>query len=124
MPKFTHLTQDEKDMICHMKLDGYSGSSIAQIVHKSRQCISAYLNSLPSPADGSEPFNDKLPDGITQRDAFSVCHMFNCGLKMNRIRYYSELSDPEIYQIFAFVKKPARPGIKPKTDHSPTPSEE
>ena len=117
MPKFTHLTRDEKDEICLLKLDGLSGSKIAQQLGKTRQSISNYLNSLPGSSGQEQSAPYSLPTGISRTDAFAVCRMFNAGLKMSKIMYLSELSEPVIYQIFAYVRKPHPTGTGRKSDN-------
>ena len=116
MPKFTHLTRDEKDEICFLKLDGLSGSKIAQQLGKSRQSISNYLNSLPVPPESEDIKPHSLPADISSTDAFAVCRMFNAGLKMSKICYLSELPESVIYQIFAYVRKPHQTGTVRRSD--------
>ena len=114
MPKYYHLTEEEKNLICQLKLDGISGSRIAQQLGKSKQSISLYLNNLPSGNEEQERISSGLPEEVSRQDAYEVCRMYNAGLNMSKIKDLSELSEEVIWGIFSYVKRPHRTGKHPQ----------
>lgn len=101
-PKRRHLTQEEKENICKLRIEGSTLQEIADSVGKSKQAISYFFRCFPVQEGTS--LSPSLPPSVTEENAFQMCQLAVAGRTVDEIAAILDCSESEIYSVFCFLR--------------------